>query len=145
MYKHILLPTDGSELAERGLDHGLSLAKTLGAAATVIVVTVPLSGFALQGMMEAAALGAYDDGVADELGKLKNHIADEAAKVGIAIDFVNVVDVSPASAILDVATQKNCDLIVISSHGRRGISRLMLGSQAAEVLSGSTIPVLVIK
>lgn len=145
MYRHILIPTDGSELAEKGLDHGLLLAKTLGAAATVIVVTVPLSGFALQGMTEAAALGAYDASVAYELGTLKRHVAGKAAKAGIAFDFINVVEVSPASAILDVATQKNCDLIVISSHGRRGISRLMLGSQAAEVLSGSTIPVLVIK
>lgn len=145
MYKHILIPTDGSELAEKGLDHGLLLAKTLGAAATVIVVTVPLSGFALQGMTEAAALGAYDNSVADELVILKRKIADKAAKGGIAFDFVNVVDASPASAILEVATEKKCDLIVISSHGRRGISRLMLGSQTAEVLSGSTIPVLVVK
>ncbi|WP_320203145.1 universal stress protein [Agrobacterium rosae] len=145
MFKHILIPTDGSELAEKGLDQGLLLAKTLGAAATVIVVTVPLSGFALQGMTEAAALGAYDNSVAEELAALKRNIADKAAKAGIAFDFVNVIDASPASAILEVATEKECDLIVISSHGRRGIRRLMLGSQTAEVLGGSTIPVLVVK
>lgn len=87
MYKHILIPTDGSELAEKGLDHGLLLAKTLGAAATVIVVTVPLSGFALQGMTEAAALGAYDNSVADELVILKRNIADKAARGGIAFDL----------------------------------------------------------
>lgn len=145
MYKDILIPTDGSELAEKGIDQGLALAKALGAKATIVVVTVPLSGFALEGIVEGAAIASYDESVASDLQTLKSHIEKKAKESQVIIEFVNRLDVSPASAILDVSLKGNCDLIVMSSHGRRGIRRMMLGSQTAEVLAGSTIPVLVVK
>ncbi len=145
MYNRILIPTDGSELAAKGVDHGLALAKALGIPVTVITVTVPLTGFALQGVVQGEALDSYNEGVKKEVDDLEKLIREKAGKTGVAVDFVREINVSPATAILDAAGAKGCGLIVISSHGRRGISRLMLGSQTAEVLAESAVPVLVVK
>jgi nucleotide-binding universal stress UspA family protein len=145
MYDRILIPTDGSELATRGLDHGLALAKALSLPATVITVAVPLSGFALQGIIQGEALKAYTDSVTLEITQLEIEVRQTAAKRGVTIDFVSRTDISPASAIVEAAKSSGCGLIVMSSHGRRGIVRAMLGSETAEVVAQSAIPVLVVK
>ncbi|KAA0700651.1 universal stress protein [Neorhizobium sp. P12A] len=145
MYNRILLPTDGSELAAKGVDHGLALAKALNIPATILTVIVPLTGFALQGVVQGQALDSYNQGIQTELKELEALVREKAAKADVAIDFVTEIDVSPASAILEAALTRNCGLIVISSHGRRGVSRLLLGSQTSEVLANSTIPVLVVR
>jgi nucleotide-binding universal stress UspA family protein len=145
MYTRILIPTDGSELAAKGVDHGLALAKGLGIPASVVSVTVPLTGFALLGILEAPAVETYSERVSKELEELEKQIREKAAAVGVTIEFINETNLSPADAILESAQRTGCDLIVMSSHGRRGIKRMMLGSQAAEVLANSTIPVLVVK
>ena len=145
MYNRILIPTDGSELAAKGIDQGLALAKSLNLPATVVTVTVPLTGFAFQGIVQAEALDSYNESVRKELEDLERIVRDKATKAGVTIDFVEKVNVSPADAILEAAQAAKCGLIVISSHGRRGISRLMLGSQTAEVLANSAVPVLVVK
>lgn len=145
MYTRILLPTDGSELAAKGVDHGFALAKALGIPATVITVTVPLTGFALQGMVQADAVNAYNDSIGNELEELEKQTRERAAIAGVSVEFINETNLSPASAILETAQRSGCELIVISSHGRRGIKRLMLGSQTAEVLANSPIPVLIVK
>lgn len=145
MYRRILIPTDGSELAERGLDHGLALAKALSLPATVITVTVPLTGFALQGVIQAEALTSYNEGMAQEIEQLEIEIRQKAATLDVAIDFLSKVDISPAAAIVEAAKSNDCGLIVMSSHGRRGIVRAMLGSETAEVVAQATVPVLVVK
>ena len=145
MYNRILLPTDGSNLAAKGVDHGLALAHALNVPVTVVTVTVPLTGFAFQGIVQAESIDSYNEGVQKEVADLEKLVRDKAADKGVTVDFVNETNHSPASAILDVAQAKGCDLIVISSHGRRGISRLMLGSQTAEVVANSAVPVLIVR
>lgn len=145
MYNRILIPTDGSELASKGVDHGLALAKALGIPATIITVTVPLTGFALEGIAQANAIDSYNQAVQNELHGLESQVRDKAAKAQVTIDFVNEINVSPAAAILETARTKDCRLIVISSHGRTGLRRMVLGSQTQEILAASTIPVVVVK
>lgn len=145
MYNRILLPTDGSELSARGVDHGLALAKALNLPVTVVTVIVPLTGFALQGIVQAEAMDSYNEGRRKEVEDLEQIIAEKAKRAGVIADFVSKIHLSPAAAILETAVEQGCGLIVISSHGRRGISRLMLGSQTSEVLSEAGIPVLVVK
>jgi nucleotide-binding universal stress UspA family protein len=143
MFKHILIATDGSELAQKAVTHGLALARALDATVTAITVTDiyptgPYSPIPLPSMIEhyevAAALGA-----ANILGT----VSDAATKLGISCATMHVKDQPPAQGILDAARQNGCDLIVIASHGRRGMARLLLGSQAQNVVTLSALPVLI--
>lgn len=145
MYNRILIPTDGSELATTGLEYGLALARAVNAAVTVVTVVVPPTGFVFEGIIQAEGLGEYNALVSKEVTALEHDVRERAAKAGVAVEFVTENNMSAAAAIVATAEAKGCDLIVISSHGRRGISRLMLGSQTAEVLAESKIPVLVVK
>lgn len=148
MYKHILVATDGSELAIKGVDQGLALAKALGAKITVLSVVEPLQ----QAAAQAASAGGVDDPVKgydhqiDEAMKQRYaSIERRAAKEEVAVEFSHETDEFPAEAIVRAAKLKGCDLVVMASHGRRGIKKLLLGSQTAEVLVTTAIPVLVIR
>lgn len=148
MYKHILIATDGSELARKGLEHGLFLAKPLGAKVTVLTVSEPMR----PEMANAARLGGVDDPVArydqqiDAIMKERfAFIQQRANEHGVAVDLEHEIDHSPAEAIVRFAKLKDCDLIVMSSHGRRGLQKVLLGSQTSEVLVNTTIPVLVVR
>lgn len=148
MYKHILIATDGSELATKGMEHGLSLAEPLKAKVTVLTVTEPLRPEAAR----AAMLGGIDDPVArydrqiEEAMKTRfEAIRERASGHGVAVDLVHEIDGFPAESIVRTAKLKGCDLIVMASHGRRGAARLILGSQTAEVLANTTLPVLVVR
>lgn len=149
MYKHILISTDGSEIAQKGVDHGLSLAKTLGAKVTVVTVTEPFP-------FSATAAGAgwvpgpndiafYEEGQKEFADKVLAKVNEAAARMGVEVTTEHVPDAHPAEAIVDVAKEKDCSLIVMSSHGRRGLGRLILGSQTSEVLTSSPVPVLVVR
>jgi nucleotide-binding universal stress UspA family protein len=85
----------------------------------------------------------YNKIVAEEAAKILSSVRDAAKKGAITCDTLHVVDRSPAEGIIDIANAGGCDLIVMTSHGRRGVGRLILGSQANEVVTRSTIPVLV--
>jgi nucleotide-binding universal stress UspA family protein len=148
MYKHILIATDGSELARQGLEHGLALAKPLHANVTVLAVSQPLR----PEMANAALLGGIHDPVARYDQQIDASMKDRFAYIeqrgsehGVTIDLVHEIDDSPAEAIVRFAKLKGCDLIVMSSHGRRGIRKVILGSQTSEVLAHTTIPVLVVR
>jgi nucleotide-binding universal stress UspA family protein len=151
MYSHILIATDGSELAQRGVDHGLSLAKKLGSKVTVLNVSEPLSPYLLGDQMGASAAVATIDFEAyrrqqkETATVILDKAKSEAANVGVPVDTVYVEETRPAEAIVDVANERNCSLIVMASHGRRGLGRLFLGSQTIEVLTHSQIPVLVVR
>jgi len=148
MYKHILIATDGSELATKALDHGLALAKSTGARVTVVTVTEMWSAMdiaheARQGKPDP--VGHFED-IAAAAAK---HILDGAARLtsarGVTCNFVHVKDQHPADGIVDAAKENGCDLIVMASHGRRGVSRVLLGSQAYQVLSHCTVPALIVR
>ncbi len=148
MYKHILIATDGSELATKGVEHGLGLAKPLGADVTVLTVTEPLPGTAINAAIHGGMenpLGQYERQMDEEAKKLAAPIVKRAAELGVPIQVERETDEFPAEAIVRVAKLKGCDLIVMSSHGRRGVSKLLLGSQTAEVLAHTNLPVHVIK
>lgn len=146
MYTHILIPTDGSELAQRGVDHGLSLAKALGGKVTIITASAPfpLPVGGVSWGIKTEDIDRYfadcEAAAQDLLAKMKA----TATKMGIPADTIYVPDARPAAAILETAKQATCNLIVMASHGRRGVERLLLGSQAAEVVSSSPIPVLIV-
>jgi nucleotide-binding universal stress UspA family protein len=142
MYGHLLIATDGSELAWKAVEHGLALAKKLGAKVTVITVTEPL----LMMLGQPAApmpLDHYDEAVKAGAARILNPIAEEASKQGVACEILHVKDRYPAEGIVETAKGRNCDLIVMASHGRRGLTRLLLGSQATDVLTHSPTPVLI--
>ncbi|RFC64693.1 MULTISPECIES: universal stress protein [Mesorhizobium] len=148
MYTHLLIAVDGSELAEKGARHGLALAKPLGAKVTVLTVTEPLGALA----MEAAIAGgvrdplvSYDLQMDEHVHRIDQTISAHAEELGVEIELARETDESPAEAIVRAAQLKECDLIVMASHGRRGLNRLLLGSQTTKVLASTTIPVLVVR
>ncbi len=139
MYKHILIPSDGSELSMKGVQHGLGLAKELGAQVTVVVVGQPYP------LQSAATVDSWTKGQHDYVEEVINKAKAEAKQHGLEVDAYRATNASAADAIIDAADTMTCDLIVMASHGRRGISRLLLGSQTSEVVSHSPIPVLVVR
>jgi len=148
MYKHILIATDGSELADRGLSHGLGLAKALGASVTIVTVTDLWSPFAMAGEAHRGRKHPaedYEATMASAAREVLEGAKRKAAVIGLEVRLLHIADKHPAEGVIDAATQGGCDLIVMSSHGRRGAKRLMLGSQTAEVVTHTTIPVLVIR
>ena len=125
MYRHILIPTDGSELAEHGLTHGLALAKSLGARVSVIYVVEPLLA------------------VTGDFASVLDHAENAAKEAGVSCETIQVEDVQPHQAIIAAAEEKGCNLIVMSWHGRSGLSTLLIGSVTNEVLTHAKVPVLV--
>ena len=149
MYANILLCTDGSDVARKGVKDGLALAKALNAKATVITVTEPMwvdyGGGHDSGWIPSqeeiehfeAACRARADRVLDEARAM-------AEQVGIPAEVLHVSNAHPATAIIETAKSRGCDLIVMASHGRRGLRKLFLGSQTSEVLADGSVPVLVV-
>ncbi|SSC72156.1 unnamed protein product [Ciceribacter sp. T2.26MG-112.2] len=146
MYKHILIATDGSELAQKGVDHGLSLAKNLDAKVVVVTVTEPFPIYAGEGW--ALGPGDFERYDADQIKFAQELLAPlkaSADRFGVTCETRHVPNRRPAEAILDTAAEEDCSLIVMASHGRRGLERLFLGSQTQEVVSRSSLPVLVVR
>ena len=128
MYRHILIPTDGSELAERAVTHGLSLAKFVGAKVTVI--------------MAAEAFAKYTEQIKKHNASVLDRVANAAKQAGVPCKTIQVQGV-PYEAIIATATDRGCDLIVMASHGRSGLSAMVLGSVTNKVLTHTKTPVLV--
>jgi nucleotide-binding universal stress UspA family protein len=148
MFKHILIATAGSELAARGVEYGLTLAKPLGAKVTVLTVTAPLTSHSVEAATAEGLtnpLGRYEHQMDEYVQKLAAPIEKRAAELGVALEVMRETDDYPAEAIIRTAKLRGCDLIVMASHGRRGVRKLLLGSQTSEVLVHTTIPVLVVR
>jgi nucleotide-binding universal stress UspA family protein len=146
MYQHILISTDGSEIAQKGVDHGLALAKTLGAKVTIIMVAESLFNFVPgDGGLSATAYLEYTEYQREAAVKVLTSAKEAADHAGVEADTVLVESNLPAEAIVQTAKAGNCGLIAMSSHGRRGLSRLILGSVTSEVLANSPVPVLVVR
>lgn len=149
MYTRIVVGIDGSELATKALRHAVALAKMTGARLFIVTSTEPSVLITAGAEFLAADTGAI---VADlEEIKAKSAQATLAAAEalvsgeGLSISRIHVPASIAADAILKTAEEQGGDLIVMGSHGRRGLGRLLLGSQAAEVLARTTVPVLVVK
>jgi nucleotide-binding universal stress UspA family protein len=125
MYRHILIPTDGSELAEIGVAHGLALAKSVGAKVSIIYVVEPLLA------------------VTGDFASVLDRAANAAREAGVSCETIQVENMQPHQAIVTAAEDKGCDLIVMSWHGRSGLSTLLIGSVTNKVLTDAKIPVVV--
>ncbi len=146
MYRHILVSTDGSDLARKGIDHALALAKSLGAKVTIVTVTERLPVYT--GFDGGLTALAYDDYTASQRAAAEQVLGaakEAAAGSGVAVETVMVENALPADAIITTAKARGCDLIAMASHGRRGLGRLILGSVTSEVLTHSDVPVLVVR
>jgi len=143
VYKHILIATDGSELATKAVEQGLEIAKAIGAKATAVTVTESWVSLVTGDMAVAFPVEEYEQGCADSAAKILADVGAIAKRIGIACDVLHVKDQYPGEGIIAAAKKKDCDLIVMASHGRRGVARLLLGSQANAVVTHSTVPVLI--
>lgn len=143
MYKHLLIATDGSELARKAVEQGLALAKALTAKATAVTVTESWVTVVSGEMAMSFPIDEYDKGCAANAANILAVVTELAHQTGVACDTLHVKDRSPADGIIETAKERGCDLIVMSSHGRRGIKRLLLGSQSNQVVTHSTVPVLI--
>jgi nucleotide-binding universal stress UspA family protein len=144
MYKHILIATDGSALAEKAVATGLALAKELHARATAVTVSVPWAAARTCHGSVVVPFDAYENAAGEAASKTLTCVSKLAKDLNIECTTVHLKD-QAAEGILEAAKDRGCDLIVMASHGRRGLSRLLLGSQAAQVLSNSSVPVLICK
>jgi nucleotide-binding universal stress UspA family protein len=143
MYKHILIPTDGSELADKAVHHGVALAKALGAKVTFVTATELFHVYTVDAAAYSRMAPIYKEEAAAYASKTLGAAAATAKAAGVACDTVHVEDGIPYDAIIKTASGKDCDLILMASHGRRGLSAIVLGSETAKVLTHSKIPVLV--
>jgi nucleotide-binding universal stress UspA family protein len=143
MYSSILIPTDGSELAARAVAHGVALAKRIGARATVLTVIPPFHVLSADVQMIEDTPAQYQLRMQKRSAQILGVAARSAQEAGVACETVQVEQEHPYRGIIDVAGQKGCDLIVMASHGRRGVSALVLGSETVKVLTHCKIPVLV--
>ena len=143
MYTHILIPTDGSELAGKAIEHGIALAKRIGANATALTVLPPFHTLTTDTRMLEDTPAQYKIRVQKHAEKALGSVTQAARAAGVACETVYVEHEHPYQVIIDTAKTKGCDLIVMASHGRRGISAIVLGSETVKVLTHSKIPVLV--
>ena len=144
MYKHLLIATDGSDLAKKAVDQAFALAKAIGATVTVVTVTEPWASVAYGEMAYGFPIEEYEKAAAQTAETVLSAARDLATKAGVPCETLHVTNF-PAEGIVETAESKGCDVVVLASHGRRGIARAVLGSQASRVLTLSKVPVLVYK
>jgi nucleotide-binding universal stress UspA family protein len=143
MYTNILIPTDGSQLAGKAVEHGVALAKLIGAKVTALTVLPPFHVLATDPQMMEDTPAQYKIRMQENAKKFLGAIASVAQMAGVACETVQVEHEHPYQGIIDAAKSKGCDLIVMASHGRHGIAAIVLGSETIKVLTHSKIPVLV--
>jgi len=143
MFRHILLPTDGSPLSEAAMRKGIQFAKTINARVTgfCVVPALPYVGYDAEigPEFKKQAVAA----VQAEVNKNLLAIEKAAKEAGVPCETAQEKNVQPYEAIIEAARKKECDLIIMASHGRRGVGALLLGSETQKVLTHSKIPVLV--
>lgn len=150
MYTNILVSTDGSDVATKGVEQGMALAKALAAKATVVTVTEPMlidygTGFASGFIPSQEEVDHFEAASKEFAGKVLDQVREAADGMGVSAEFLHIPDAYPAKAIIDTAKSRGCDLIVMASHGRRGVRKLFLGSQTSEVLADGSVPVLIVR
>jgi nucleotide-binding universal stress UspA family protein len=144
MFQRILVPTDGSEITQKAVDTTIALAKSLNARVYTISVKEPFPYSAISEMQPVPPQEFYDAQERIAASRVKA-VVDAARTAGVACDAYTVEALHPWEAILDQAKQLGCDLIVMASHGRRGVAAMLLGSETNRVLTHSHLPVLVVK
>ena len=145
MFKHILIPTDGSPLSHRAIAMGVKLAKTVGARVTGVFAAPPATPVVYRDHLPVGYTTPREHAkmIQASAARYLGVIEQAAKKAGVRCECVQVTGDFPADVILAVAKKKKCDVIVMATHGRRGLRGVLLGSETQKVLTHSTIPVLV--
>ncbi len=149
MFKKLLIATDGSDLAGKAISAGLELARSNGATVLVLTATDPVTAGTTAGGFGTITAGPIlvrlEETYAAQAAGILAAAKTQAAAFGLSVETLHVPHKRPADAILDTVKDRGLDTIVMGSHGRRGLGRLILGSQAAEVLARADVPVLIVK
>src|SRR5512140_3159914 len=147
MYKNLLLATDGSKLSGKAVAHGIGLAKAVGAKVTAFYAApdYPMPAYADGVVYEPVSRKEYAKLAAQDADKILKDVATEAGAAGVECKTTYAIAAAPWEAILDAAKKNKCDAIVMASHGRRGMSALLLGSETQKVLTHSKLPVIVVR
>lgn len=144
MFKRILVPTDGSDITAKAVDTAIGLAKSVGARIYTIGVKEPFPYSAISEMQPTPPQEFFD--AQERIATKHVHaVRDACAAAGVPCEAHTVEALHPWEAIIDHAKRMECDLLVMGSHGRRGVSALLLGSETQKVLTHSKIPVLVVR
>lgn len=143
MYKTILIPTDGSQLSAMAAAHAVELAKQFGAKLVVLTVTSPWASIAIGEIAVALPEAEYTTRANQNAEAFLKVVTDQATAAGVSFDAVHAHNINPYEAIVATADERGCDLIVMGSHGRRGVEGFLLGSETVDVLTHSKVPVLV--
>lgn len=144
MFKRILVPTDGSEITAKAVDTAVALARLSGASLRTLCVKEPFPYSAISEMQPVPPQEFYDAQERIAAERVKTVMA-AATTAGLACEGATVEALHPWEAILEQAKNQGCDLIVMASHGRRGMAALLIGSETSRVLTHSPLPVLVVK
>ncbi|HSB48650.1 MAG TPA: universal stress protein [Burkholderiales bacterium] len=147
MFKHILLPTDGSKLSDRAVRLGIRFAGRIRARVTALHVMPAFRAFAAEGFapLNPALKKRLEDEARTRATRMLDAIAREARSRRVRCATLTATSDLAYQEIIAVARKKKCDLIMMASHGRRGLSSLLLGSETAKVLLHSKVPVLVVR
>ena len=145
MFKHILLPTDGSELSEAAIQKGVQFAKSINAHLTGFHVILPFHVFTVQTEMLEDTKEQYERQSKVQAEQFLGTIKKAAEKAGVRCDTEYVTSNHPYEMIIKAAEKRGCDLIMMASHGRRGVQGLLIGSETQKVLTHTKIPVLVFR
>ena len=143
MFKHILLPTDGSASSDKSIQAAIRLARDMGARVTGLHVVPPFHTFSYRPDMIEDTEEQYEIDSEAAARKVLMTIEQQAAECGVQVETAVVRSDDVHQAIIHTATERNCDLIAMASHGKRGVRALLLGSETQKVLTHSQIPVLV--
>jgi nucleotide-binding universal stress UspA family protein len=144
MTSKILIATDGSEIAGKAVDEGLALAKKLGAHAILLTVTERWSAFEIARASHTTnPIAQYEELAAKHATRILDAAGDKAKTAGVIYDMVHKADATPAEAIVAEAERRNVDMIVMASNNRKGLDKILVGSQTLKVLALTDKPVLV--
>ena len=143
MFKHILVPSDGSPLSESAARSAVQFAKSISARVTAITVSVPFHVFSTDAVMVTDTESIYKEHCKTRQPDISTRSKKIATAAGVPFDGMHVFHEQPYVAIIDAARKKVCDVICMASHGRKGLSALVLGSETVKVLTHSRIPVIV--
>jgi nucleotide-binding universal stress UspA family protein len=147
MYRNILVATDGSPLSAKAITHAIALARALGAKLTGFYASpdYPLPAYADGVMYEAVSPQEYAATCKKLADRILSAVGAKAKAAGIRFTAAHAIAAAPWEAILAAARKEKCDAIVMASHGRRGVSALLLGSETQKVLTHSKLPVIVVR
>lgn len=142
MYKNILLPTDGTEFCQKAVAHGVELAKLAGAKVTGVTVAVPMRRM-IAASLSTELLDSVKASHRAALTKALGFVEASAKAAGVTCETIEVQDEHPYRGIINAAEKKGCDLIVMASHGQRGLAAVIVGSETQKVVTHTDIPVLI--